>query len=181
MGPTGLLAPQWVRILAIAAAVVLAAGLVVLAVLGSSGRDRSTVAAPSTAAPSTTAFSTVESPSGVGTQGTVVPAAAVSRRSSGLTARYIPGETWAGGYEASIAIATMVPIDGWSAMLTLPDGVVVTMAWDADFRQDGRNLTLMPKPWNDSITRGQSITVRFRVTGTGQPTACSVNGVTCAK
>jgi hypothetical protein len=172
--PTDGPAPRWARTSAIAAVVVLAVGLVIVAVVATTGREPPTGTAASPSRSGGTA-----SPSAVRSES---PATSVSRRSSGLTARYIPGDSSADGYEASIAIATMVPVEGWSAVLILPDGIVATMAWEADFRQDGSKLTLTPKSWNDSISRGQSVTIRFQVRGgAGQPTACSVNGVKCTK
>jgi hypothetical protein len=104
-----------------------------------------------------------------------------SKPSSGLTARYAVRDKWAGGYQASITIATMVPVTGWNAVLSLPAGVTVNTAWEAEFHQDGRTLTLTPKPWNDSIAQGQSITIGFQASGDGQPATCAVNGVTCSR
>jgi hypothetical protein len=64
-------------------------------------------------------------------------------------------------------------------VLTLPAGVEVTTAWEADYRQDGGKLTLTPKSWNSGLGPGDVIAVGFQASGAGQPLTCNVNAVTC--
>lgn len=111
----------------------------------------------------------------------VRPGTSPSKRSGGLTVRYTVGEVSAGGYKVGIAMETMIPISGWSAVLTLPAGVQVSAAWEAEFVQTGRTLILTPKPWNDDISPGQRVVIGFQASGAGQPTSCAVNGVPCAR
>ncbi|NUT37448.1 MAG: hypothetical protein HOV79_30765 [Hamadaea sp.] len=185
--------PGWARNTLLAVGVGLAVGLAVLAVVAPLAPGGSGVAAAPTASPS---------PSGSGLVSIVLPGAsapvppsasataapspsrtALPSRSApppaGLSARYAVKDTWDGGFSGELTITATRAVEGWTAILTLPAGVDVSIAWEADYRQDGRKLTLTPKSWNAAIAAGSSITLGFQASGTGGPTACTVNATPC--
>lgn len=193
--------PGWLRNTLIALAVGLAVGLGVLAVVAPLAPGDDGAAAAPTASPSPSGSGLVSivlpgasppvppstTPSGSASAAPSPsrppsPAAVTSPStppSAGLSARYAVKDSWSGGYSAELTITATRTVQGWSAVLTLPAGVDVSTSWEADYRQDGRTLTLTPKSWNATVAAGSSITIGFQASGSGQPTACAVNGIAC--
>ncbi|NUT06722.1 MAG: hypothetical protein HOV76_24925 [Hamadaea sp.] len=174
--------PGWLRTTVLAAIVGLAVGWGVLAVVAPLVPARDAVAGgtpPASPAPawslSMPMLSTSPSASPLRTSLAGSPSAPAS-----LAARYAVKDSWTGGYSAEIVLTATRATNGWTVVLTFPDGVTVSIAWEADYQQNGRTVTLTPKSWNRTLAAGTQIVAGLRVTGTGQPLTCAINGTPCA-
>ena len=93
--------------------------------------------------------------------------------------RFTVGNTWGGGYGATISIenAGSVAIENWS--LTYRGGPDVASLWNGTYSQSGDLSTIGHSGWNAAIGAGSAVSVGF--TGLGTMTdnvvECRVNGV----
>ncbi|GGN66296.1 endoglucanase [Actinoplanes lobatus] len=97
------------------------------------------------------------------------------------TAAFRVASSWSTGYQAEITVGnpSSSAISTWKVELTLPAGTSVTQAWSSTLTSSGNTYTFTPAAWNGTIAANASTNFGFIVTGTGQPTACLVNGQTC--
>lgn len=102
---------------------------------------------------------------------------------TGLTAAYRTTESYSLSYIGSISVkAGETAVDGWTAIIELPQGVQVTSAWDqVQHKQTGRTVTFTSQA-HKRIEAGGTFTLSFQAGGAdnGQPLACTVNGVPCS-
>ncbi|SDS21202.1 cellulase family glycosylhydrolase [Actinoplanes derwentensis] len=100
---------------------------------------------------------------------------------SAETAAFTVQSSWTNGYQGQITVNNdrSTAISTWKVDLTLPAGTTVTQAWNATLATSGSTYTFTPAGWNAGIPAGGSTSFGFIVSGTGRPTACLVNGVSC--
>jgi uncharacterized protein YndB with AHSA1/START domain len=102
---------------------------------------------------------------------------------SALTAGYRTAESYSLSYIGSISIkAGETAVDGWTAIIEVPQGVQVTSAWDqVEHHQTGRTVTFSSEA-HRRIEPGITFTLSFQAGGAdgGQPLSCTVNGVRCS-
>ncbi|MEU9578059.1 extracellular catalytic domain type 1 short-chain-length polyhydroxyalkanoate depolymerase [Streptomyces chilikensis] len=73
-------------------------------------------------------------------------------------------------------------VNGWSLAFTLPGGQAVTNGWNAAYRTAGGQVTATNVSFNGTIAPGQSVTIGFQATHTGDTAAAtgfSLNGAAC--
>ncbi|SED97588.1 esterase, PHB depolymerase family [Streptomyces misionensis] len=74
-------------------------------------------------------------------------------------------------------------VNGWSLKFTLPGGQTITNGWNASYTPSSGQVTATNAGFNGAIAPGQSTTIGFQATHTGDtaaPTAFVLNGATCA-
>ena len=75
------------------------------------------------------------------------------------------------------------PINGWTLTWTWSGNQQMIQAWNSNYTQSGKNVTLTNAAWNPTINAGATLTgVGFNVNYTGTnnpPTAFRLNGVLC--
>jgi uncharacterized protein YndB with AHSA1/START domain len=115
------------------------------------------------------------------------PGSGTAPRPSGtavtLSAVYRTGRTSASGYQGIITINNLssAPLDGWTAILTLPPrGLIVHDPRGADYQQTGKEVRFTPPPGARVVAPGTSIEFSFEVQGVGAPVGCVVNGRPCS-
>ncbi|MCP2325027.1 cellulase/cellobiase CelA1 [Hamadaea flava] len=179
--------PGWLRNTVIAVIVGLAAGFGVLAVVAPLSPDPDAVAGgtpPASPSPSSYSLSfpmVSLSPSALRTPSRSRSASpSAESDTAGVAARYGVKESWSGGYSAEIVITAIRATADWTIVLTMPDGVNVSTAWEADYRQNGRTVTLSPKSWNRTLAAGTQIVAGFQARGSQQPLSCAINATPCA-
>ncbi|GLU46266.1 cellulase family glycosylhydrolase [Nocardiopsis ansamitocini] len=99
-----------------------------------------------------------------------------------VTATVAKDSTWDSGYTASVTVknATGSTVNGWKVELTLPAGSSVGSHWNAERSANGAKQTFTNVGWNAALAPGASTSFGFTVNGTGEPTACTVNGSACS-
>lgn len=75
---------------------------------------------------------------------------------------------WTGGFTATVRVtAGSAPISGWTVTVTLPSGVSVTNAWNANRSGNTGTVQFTNVSYNGSLAPGQSTEFGFQGTGTG--------------
>ncbi len=100
-----------------------------------------------------------------------------------LSASYRTASTWIGGYQGEVTIRNDgdADVDDWTSTVTLPLlGLTVGSVHGARFRQNGRTVTFTPLAQAGTVSSGGTVRFDFSVDGVGQPTACTVDGRSCA-
>jgi hypothetical protein len=130
--------PRRLRIPAVCAAVALAGGLLMTAVL----------------------------PASAGTPGAV----------------FTKTSAWPGGFVGNVAITNggSTALSGWKAEFDLPSGTAASSPWNAAMAQSGSHYTFTNLSWNGSVAPGASVSFGFMGSGSGEPSNCTLNGVSCA-
>lgn len=89
------------------------------------------------------------------------------------------GNTWGGGYGATISITNggSTGIDGWSLEFT--GGPEVASLWNGTYTLAGELATIEDLGWNGTIAAGDSVSIGFSGVGTmtDDVASCRVNGV----
>ncbi|MEV4198957.1 glycoside hydrolase family 18 protein [Micromonospora globbae] len=100
---------------------------------------------------------------------------------SAATAAFVRTASWSTGYEAKFTVTndTATTITSWNVQFDLPAGSTVGSYWDALLTTSGQHVTAVNRSWNGTLAPGASTTFGFIVTGTGDPTNCTVNGGPC--
>jgi hypothetical protein len=95
--------------------------------------------------------------------------------------------SWDGGYigQYTITNSTSSALTTWQVGFALPAGSSVTSLWNGTETSSsngaaGRSYTVTPADWNARVPAGASISFGFEVSGTGQPSGCTINGAACA-
>ncbi|WP_155369706.1 glycosyl hydrolase family 18 protein [Catellatospora vulcania] len=97
-----------------------------------------------------------------------------------VTASYTQTSNWGSGAEGKYTITNGTSAAAtWTLVFTLPAGTTVSSFWDANLTGSGQTRTATGT-WNASIPAGGSASFGFVTAGSGQPTACTVNGANCA-
>ena len=101
---------------------------------------------------------------------------------SAETATFTAVNSWNSGYEGHVAVRndTSSMITTWQVQLTLPAGTTIASSWNTSATASGGVYTFRPLDWNATVVPGASATFGFTTNGTGRPTACFLNGRSCA-
>jgi hypothetical protein len=123
------------------------------------------------------AAATVLATSG-GVAAIVTPAAAAGS----LTATLSYDSDWGTGYQAKYTINNGSPasVSAWTVQFDLAAGATLGSYWDATMTQSGPHVTATNRNYNGTIAPGGSATFGFLVSGSAQPTGCTINGAACA-
>ncbi|WP_415950666.1 cellulose binding domain-containing protein [Streptomyces sp. KLOTTS4A1] len=98
-------------------------------------------------------------------------------------AAYTMTSKWSTGYTAQYVVTngTDSTRSDWTLAFDLPPGAKLSSLWNAEFGVDGSRVTVRPPAWDkDGLAAGESVTVGFVVNGSGDPTDCVINGVSCS-
>ncbi|SCG58196.1 cellulose binding domain-containing protein [Micromonospora inositola] len=100
---------------------------------------------------------------------------------SAATAAFVRTSSWGSGYEAKFTVTnnSSASISSWNVQFDLPAGSAVGSFWDALLTTSGQHVTAVNQSWNGALAPGASTTFGFIVSGTGDPTNCTVNGGSC--
>lgn len=106
---------------------------------------------------------------------------AAPAQAASVTATFTRSATWESGYEAKYTInnGTSSAITNWRVEFDLPAGSSLGSFWDTSVTSSGSHHTAVNRNWNGSLAAGASVSFGFIVTGTGNPTNCTVNGGPC--
>ncbi|GAA2882470.1 hypothetical protein Acy02nite_78240 [Actinoplanes cyaneus] len=111
-----------------------------------------------------------------------IGAAVAATTSTGtLSASFTKESDWGTGYQAHYTITnnTGAAVNGWQLVFGLPSTAKVGSAWDAVVSASGNVETAKNASYNATIPAGGSISFGFVVAGKGDPTSCTINGVSC--
>lgn len=103
---------------------------------------------------------------------------------NGCQVGYTVSSQWNGGFVANLTITNTgsVALNGWSLVFTFAADQHVTSAWNAQYTQDGLQVTLVNMDYNGTLAPGSSATPGLQGTWNGSnpsPGAFSLNGVSC--
>jgi chitinase len=104
------------------------------------------------------------------------PAAAASP-----TATFAKTTDWGSGWQGQYTITNGATsaISSWKVEFDLPSGTSVGSYWDALMTSSGQHYTFTNRSYNGSVAPGASVSFGFLGSGSGAPTGCLLNGVTC--
>jgi len=113
--------------------------------------------------------------------GGALAAVAATAPSGGLTASFSKDSDWGTGYQARYTIrnAGGAAVDGWTVRFGLPPGARLGSSWEATVTTSGSLTTAANKGYNGTVPAGGRVEFGFIVTGTGDPTSCTINGAPC--
>ncbi|MFF0423697.1 cellulose binding domain-containing protein [Streptomyces sp. NPDC004520] len=106
-------------------------------------------------------------------------------QAAGVGAAYTRTSTWTGGYTGQYVVTngtTAVQSD-WTLEFDLPAGTTIGSLWNGDHTVSGGHVTVKPASWNRQLAPGQSVTVGFVTSATGQasdPANCLINKAVCS-
>ncbi|MCX2180046.1 cellulose binding domain-containing protein [Streptomyces sp. SKN60] len=126
--------------------------------------------------------------------GAVVAAAVIGGAASALSgtaqaasvgAAYTRTSSWTGGYTGQYVVTneTDAPQSDWTLEFDLPEGTTIGSLWNGEHTVSGRHVTVKPASWNRQLAPGQSVTVGFVTSASGQagdPVNCLINKASCA-
>ncbi|MET8949567.1 cellulose binding domain-containing protein [Streptomyces sp. NPDC004393] len=96
---------------------------------------------------------------------------------------YTKTSEWSTGYTAQYVVTndSGKAKDDWTLQFDLPSGAKLSSLWDGTPTVSGQHVTVRPPSWDkDGLTAGESVTVGFVVTGSGDPTGCLIDGAKCS-
>jgi len=94
------------------------------------------------------------------------------------TATYTVGAQWTTGFVANITVTNTgtEPLVNWTVTIVFPDPApIIQQSWNITLVQNGNTVIIRPKPWNNILPPGASVTVGF----VGAGTTSSPTSVTC--
>ncbi|MGK5680913.1 cellulase family glycosylhydrolase [Actinoplanes sp. URMC 104] len=108
-------------------------------------------------------------------------ATVIALPASAETAAFTVTNSWSTGYQGQVEVknTTSSTINTWRVQLTLPAGTTIVNSWNATQSASGSTYTFTPAGWNGTLAAGASTSFGFVANGTGRPTSCQVNGVSC--
>lgn len=91
---------------------------------------------------------------------------------------------WNNGLVANITITNTgtSAVNGWSLVFTLPAGQNIISGWNASYSPTSGQVTATNMSYNPNLAPGQSVTIGFQATHTGNaadPSSFTFNGQTC--
>jgi endoglucanase len=107
----------------------------------------------------------------------VSPASAASP-----SATFAKVSDWGSGWQGQYTITNggSSAITSWKIEFDLPAGTTVGTYWDALLTTSGQRNTFTNRSWNGTIAPGASVSFGFLGSGTGNPSGCLLNGVSCS-
>ncbi|OON72015.1 chitinase [Streptomyces tsukubensis] len=111
----------------------------------------------------------------------LVGLAAPADAATTATAAYTKTQDWGTGFEGKWTVKNTgtSALNGWTVEWDFPSGTKVTSAWDADVTNSGDHWTAKNKSWAGPLAPGASVSFGFNGTGSGGPSGCKLNGVSC--
>jgi cellulose binding protein with CBM2 domain len=105
-----------------------------------------------------------------------------TKAASGLSAVFTKDSDWGSGYQAKYTITnnTGATVNGWTLAFGLPSSAKLGSFWDATITTAGSTETAKNPSYAPTIASGATATFGFIVAGSGAPTSCTINGVSCA-
>ncbi len=70
-------------------------------------------------------------------------------------------------------------INGWTVEWEFPSGTSTSTVWDGVLTRSGNHYSVTNTGWNGTLAPGATASFGFTGSGTGEPTGCRVNGVSC--
>ncbi|MFJ8533226.1 cellulose binding domain-containing protein [Streptomyces sp. NPDC093591] len=104
-------------------------------------------------------------------------------QAAGIGAAYTKTSDWSTGYTAQYVVTNNSggAEKDWTLEFDLPSGSKLSSLWNAESSVSGQHVTVTPPKWDtDGLAAGESVTVGFVVNGTGAPTGCLIDDVTCS-
>lgn len=107
----------------------------------------------------------------------VTPASAAA-----TTATFAKVSEWSSGWQGEYTITNggTSTLTSWRVEFDLPAGTSLGSHWDALVTVDGRHVTATNRSWNGTVAPGASVRFGFLGAGSGVPTGCKLNGVSCS-
>ncbi|OIJ65673.1 cellulose binding domain-containing protein [Streptomyces mangrovisoli] len=91
--------------------------------------------------------------------------------------------SWDTGYTGQYVVTnnTGARETSWTLEFDLPSGSKISSLWDAEFTVSGQHVTVKPPKWDtDGLAAGESATVGFVVSGSGDPKSCLIDNTSCS-
>jgi Cellulose binding domain/Glycosyl hydrolases family 18 len=106
---------------------------------------------------------------------------ATGAQAASPTVTFAETSSWSGGYvgQYTITNTSSAALSTWTLVFSLPSGESVTSLWNGTEAVSGQTYTVTPVSWNASVAVGASIDIGFQVSGSGQPSTCSFDNVSC--
>ncbi|MEV6303274.1 cellulase family glycosylhydrolase [Actinoplanes sp. NPDC051861] len=97
------------------------------------------------------------------------------------TATFSKVSQWNGGWQGQYTITNggSSALTSWRVEFDLPAGTGLGSYWDALLTSSGQHFTFTNRTWNGTVAPGASVTFGFIGTGSGSPSGCRLNGVSC--
>ncbi|MFE9096316.1 cellulose binding domain-containing protein [Streptomyces sp. NPDC007264] len=102
---------------------------------------------------------------------------------AGVGAVYTRTSDWSTGYTAQYVVTNDGgrAEDDWTLRFDLPSGARLSSLWNGTSTVSGQHVTVKPPSWDkDGLAAGESMTVGFVVSGSGDPTGCLIDGAKCS-
>jgi hypothetical protein len=111
----------------------------------------------------------------------VAMAATTPAPTGGVTASFSTDSDWGTGYQARYTIKNTgsTPVSGWKIAFALPATAKLGSFWDAAITTSGGVSTATDRGYNATIAAGATTEFGFIVAGSGVPTSCTINGISC--
>lgn len=111
----------------------------------------------------------------------LVGLASPAQAATSATATYAKTQDWGTGFEGKWTVKNTgtSSISSWTIEWDFPSGTSVTSAWDADVTHSGNHWTAKNKSYNGTLAPGASLSFGFNGSGSGSPSACTLNGASC--
>ncbi|MET9620899.1 cellulose binding domain-containing protein [Streptomyces sp. NPDC006464] len=106
-------------------------------------------------------------------------------QAASVGAAYTKTSSWEGGYTGQYVVTneTSAVQTDWTLEFDLPAGTRIGSLWNGDHTVSGQHVTVRPASWNKELAPGQSVTVGFVTSASGQagdPTHCLINKSACS-
>ncbi|MGI5511740.1 glycoside hydrolase family 18 protein [Streptomyces sp. CA-106131] len=102
---------------------------------------------------------------------------------AGVGAVYTKTSDWSTGYTAQYVVSndSGQTKGDWMLQFDLPSGAKISSLWNGTSTVSGQHITVKPPSWDkDGLAAGESVTVGFVVTGSGDPGGCLIDGAKCS-
>jgi hypothetical protein len=101
---------------------------------------------------------------------------------AGVSATFSKDSDWGTGYQAKYTIVngTGSTITSWRVEFDLPDTATMGSYWDVLISVTGHHVVATNRNYNGTLTTGASTSFGFLVSGSGNPTNCTIIGASCA-
>ncbi|MEU9251048.1 glycosyl hydrolase family 18 protein [Streptomyces sp. NPDC048270] len=111
----------------------------------------------------------------------LVVLAGPAQAATSATATYTKVSDWGTGFEGKWTVKNTgtTTISSWTVEWDYPAGTAVTSAWDATVTSSGTHWTGKNVGWNGTLAPGGSASFGFNGSGSGSPSGCKINGVSC--
>ncbi|MDP9818005.1 endoglucanase [Spirilliplanes yamanashiensis] len=98
------------------------------------------------------------------------------------TATFSKVSDWGSGWQGEYTITNggTSALTSWQVEFDLPSGSSVGSYWDALLTSSGQHFTFTNRNYNGTIAPGASVKFGFLGSGSGTPSGCKLNGVSCS-